>query len=585
MSTVSDSEKLAKYYQAELSYLRNSGMEFAHRYPNIAEKLDISEAESADPQVERMLESFAFMTGKLQKQIDDQFSDIANHLLSIIYEQLAAPIPSMTMLHFDADMALTKQAQGAIIKRHTEVYATADNTDVTCTFRTCHDVVFWPIELQNVSVIVRDDIDVKNIELTSSFYLRLQFNGHSPDNNKRPKNIRLYINGNHKFKSELFAALFLSQNNIIVKQGGNSTCGDKISGVGVTHDEATLPCNSANFAGFRLLQEYFAFPDKFFGFSIHLPDSINISETFEVFIPMAYHCKLPATSNVLLMNAVPAINLFNKISDPLRLTYKDVCYRLLADAYRNNSTEIMSVKKVMQVDTNTNREQEVFPFFSSSRNTAFKNDGIMWYTKRKKSYLRGDDFDIYFVDQNLTPESPVDKIFYAHTVCTNRHLAELMPAFTQFNIEATIPVKQIYCLQKPTKQRDAISDGESVWALMSLLSSSFLDDYEKKTKELLRLFSSCYAKSAIDEIDSISSIGVKQIAKFNHGQAWKGFMRGSSITINFESNAPHSVIALSYVLSHIFSVYTSINTFTELKVKTDFGEKTWEMQIGLHNYL
>lgn len=158
MSNKSGAEKIVQYYQAELAYLRTSGMEFAKRYPKIAEKLDVSDSASSDPHVERMIESFAYMTGKLQKQIDDQFPEIANTLLSILYPPLTMPVPSMTMMHFDADMRAAQQAPGTLVKRGTQVYAKSeDDNEIVCTFKTCHDVNIWPLEIVNVSVVTRDD--------------------------------------------------------------------------------------------------------------------------------------------------------------------------------------------------------------------------------------------------------------------------------------------------------------------------------------------------------------------------------------------------------------------------------------------
>ena len=95
----SDIDVLSEYYQYELSHLRSAGSYFASRFPKIARRLDISHNESSDPHVERLIESFAFLAGRLQKQIDDQFPEIASELLGVLYKPLTLPVPSCVMIN------------------------------------------------------------------------------------------------------------------------------------------------------------------------------------------------------------------------------------------------------------------------------------------------------------------------------------------------------------------------------------------------------------------------------------------------------------------------------------------------------
>lgn len=577
---------LVQYYQSELAYLRKSGMEFSQKYPKIAEKLDISASVSADPHVERLIESFAFMAGKLQMQIDSQFPEIANTLLSLLYEPLTMPTPSIVMLHFDADMRLVKKAPGTCVKKGTPIYLNSDGEQaVTCTFQTCHDISIWPISLLSTEIISRDDTGVNNLALDSSFYLKLQFKWYGePNASKSPSVIRLYMNGDHNFKGELFSSLFIENKNTIIIENKNAKTNTPIQEIGIPEHESLLPYNRAVFSGFRLIQEYFAFPDKFYGFDLSLPNDINLSNEFTILVPLTKYINFPQTSNVLLMNAVPAINIFAKTTDPLRLTYQDIGYTLVADSYRNNSTEILAIKKIIGIDQDSNKEHEVLPFFSAAHNCTANT--ITWYTKRKKSCIVGDDIQIFFVDPNFDPIYPANKFFYAHTLCTNRHLAEQIPAFSICNAEIPLPVKRIYCLNRPTAQIPSINEGSSIWTLISMLSNTFLDDYNIKLKEILHTFSCRYGNRMEKDIDSIVGVNTMKIAKLCNNNAWRGFMRGTAIDIEFDETVSSSYLTLAYILSNFFSVYTSINTFTQLTAITkNMGKKTWDIKTGLHNYL
>ena len=87
-------EEMLDYYQREMTYLRNGGSRFAQRYPKIAEGLDLSSAGSSDPHVERLIESFAFLTARLQKEVDNKFVRFANTLLDVLYPNFTRPFPS-----------------------------------------------------------------------------------------------------------------------------------------------------------------------------------------------------------------------------------------------------------------------------------------------------------------------------------------------------------------------------------------------------------------------------------------------------------------------------------------------------------
>lgn len=115
----SDVDVLSEYYQYELSHLRSAGSYFASRFPKIARRLDVSHHESSDPHVERLIESFAFLAGRLQKQIDDQFPEVAAELLGVLYEPLTLPMPSCVMVNFDVDIARAAKSPGFVIPKNT----------------------------------------------------------------------------------------------------------------------------------------------------------------------------------------------------------------------------------------------------------------------------------------------------------------------------------------------------------------------------------------------------------------------------------------------------------------------------------
>ena len=209
-----DLEILSEYYQNELSYLRSAGSDFAIHYPKIAKRLDFAGYESSDPNIEYLIESVAFLTGKLQKQIDDQFPEIATTLLNMLYKPLLLPMPSCVMANFDIDMTRAPQNVGVILPKGSDLQATSDTGEI-CHFRTAHDVQFWPIELQSVEFISREELPAYYGR--SLYYIKLNFMSEIQD--VRPEKLRIYFTAKNVFlRSKIYASIFESSENIIFQK-------------------------------------------------------------------------------------------------------------------------------------------------------------------------------------------------------------------------------------------------------------------------------------------------------------------------------------------------------------------------------
>lgn len=88
---------LLSYFGQELAALREAAQDFARRHPRVAQGLDLSGQESRDPHVERLIESFAFLTGRLRRELDREFPRVAGGILENVCPSLTAPVPSMSV--------------------------------------------------------------------------------------------------------------------------------------------------------------------------------------------------------------------------------------------------------------------------------------------------------------------------------------------------------------------------------------------------------------------------------------------------------------------------------------------------------
>src|SRR5580704_6855527 len=122
------------------------GVEFAGKYPKIASRLMIEPDKCEDPHVERMLEAFAFLAARVHLKIDDEFPEITEALLSILYPHYLRPIPSMSVAEFHVDSDQVTPETGLKLERGAVLNSRPVN-GVPCKFRTGYDITFWPVEV------------------------------------------------------------------------------------------------------------------------------------------------------------------------------------------------------------------------------------------------------------------------------------------------------------------------------------------------------------------------------------------------------------------------------------------------------
>src|ERR671934_1938151 len=137
-------DDLLGYYERELVFLRQMGAEFAQKYPKIAARLLLEADKCEDPHVERIIQAFAFLAARVHLKIDDEFPEITESLLGILYPHYLRPIPSMSIAEFHVDSDPVTPDSGMTLERGS-VLNSRPVQGVPCKFQTCYDVTFWPV--------------------------------------------------------------------------------------------------------------------------------------------------------------------------------------------------------------------------------------------------------------------------------------------------------------------------------------------------------------------------------------------------------------------------------------------------------
>jgi type VI secretion system protein ImpG len=580
------------YYQRELNYLRYAGAQFARKYPKIARRLDLTGTQSADPHVERLLESFAYLTARLQRDIDDQFPRFSEALLGVLYPQFVHPIPSCTIARFEANTQGGKATSHTRIDRHMPLF-TRTNDGTVCHFRTVYPVELLPITISRVEVVFGSSHERLPVVLQSSQLLRIHMKslaGTFAEMNL--SRLRFYIAGNRLVKTTLLESLLTAQMPLVIEHHTSDMAQvippSALRHVGFAEGEEVLPWPVQAHPAYRLLFEYFHFPEKFF--FIEIEDRALAMDTSDMVLLLPLHPRTPINpkdvgTNNIVLGCTPIVNLFPKTTEPLVLTHRSYEYRLVADQRLENSTEIYAIQEVIAAFDGQNKTETYMPYFSYNH-YQHKNQQKMFWIARRTAVNRldfgGTDVFLSFVDFAFNPAMPPEQTLYAKVLCTNRSLATHIPPGSVFYPEGTAAVQRITCLDRPSPQGYPVMDGERQWRLISHLCLNHLalsggQAAVETLKEILYLYAEFGDAQVIPEIHALQEITLQSITRRFRKEAWRGFAQGTKITLTFETAEmmEGSVFMLASILNHFFALMASVNSFTELEVHRSSQEGVW----------
>ncbi len=579
-------DKLLDYYERELTYIRKLGAEFAGKYPKIAGRLLLEPGKCEDPHTERLIEAFAFISGRIHKKIDDDFPEITESLLNIIYPHYVRPIPSMTVAKFEPSRDAISAA-GHRLDKGVALYSKPVG-GTPCQFATVYPVSLLPLEV--ASAELRDPRKTAP-KAQQAIVVRLKTFNALKISDIAWRNLRFFLNGPHQHVYHLYELLM---NNVchvecehLNRQGIAETVPlspEDIQPVGLSPDENIMPYSKRSFPGYLLLFEYFCFPEKFLFFDLLGLDRIGkriSSDAIDIWI---YLDKIPKSNLVIneatfCLHATPAVNLFKRIAEPIRVEHQKTEYQVIPDIRRRQATEIFSIDRVTaSARGSLEKETEYRPFYSlggrSDEESGFGRKAF-WHTQRLPSGMKDDDGTevfISFADIDFAPVAPDSEILTLHVTCSNRDLPSRLPfgdASGDFSMEIAAPVARINSLIKPTPTRRPSLGGALQWRLISHLSLNYLslvNGGEEALKEILRLYNFDDSPANRQQIDGIVSLKHQYATK----RVGNAFCRGVQATMEFDEDkyVGAGLYLFASVLERFLGEYVSVNSFSQLIVKT-----------------
>jgi type VI secretion system protein ImpG len=591
-------DELLLYYERELDYLRKMAAQFAEKNPKVASRLVLEPTKCEDPHVERLLESFAFLAARIHLKLDDEFPEISEALLTVIYPQLVRPIPSMSIVEFKLDPTKGKLSTGLRVERGATLYSRPVG-GVPCTFRTCYDTTLWPISLASAEWKQPSRLQpaVKAPDCTGALRLEIRC---APDVNLqelKPDRIRFYLDGEGGLVSTLYEVLCSRVNRILIRdlKPGSKTPpitlpASALQPVGFGEDEAMVPYSHRSFSGHRLLMEFFSFPEKFHFVDLSGLDQIwqaGFSDAAEIIFLISdvegedrrQRLELEVSKKTFRLGCAPIVNLFPQVAEPIQVTQRKYEYQVNPDVRRPYATEIFSVDEVGSINTANQQVTRFEPFYSLKHATRDKQQQTFWLARRRPSTRPNDDgTDIFLslVDLSMQPVQPDANIVSVKTTCTNRDLPARLPFGNEsgdFELEGSAALKRIVALRKPTAAvRPAMGKG-ALWRLVSHLSINHLSLVEEgKTalQQVLRLYDfgrTAYSQNIIESILAIRS--ERHFARVSSDEGI-AFARGMRIHMELDEDqfVGGGAYLFASVMEHFLGLSASLNSFTQLVVTT-----------------
>ena len=592
------SDTLLPYYNRELNAVRSLAAEFARAYPKVAGRLRLTEEAVDDPHVARLLEGVAFLAARVHHRLDDEFPELTDALLGVLYPHFLAPVPSAAIVQ------LTAQKDSKIGARIPAGLALESEPvrGERCSFRTTSEVTLWPVEIEFAKLsglpLAAPDNPMARQAVA---VLRIALRCASPEGSFAAldvKRLRFFLRGGPNVSLPLYELLCAHTVSVAFADGPADPApviapAASVTPWGLEAEDALLPWPARSFAGFRLLTEFFAFPEKFRFIEIAGLESkimLGTGNRLEIFVYLDR--ALPELERLvdrdsLALGCVPVVNLFPHSCDPVPLRHEQTEYRVEPAERRPGAMEIWGVEQVLEVGGDGSfRAWQPFHRLSEAQAGADASaqgvgGGFYHVARRASSTLPGSDVFLAPFDADFDVNAPADTTLAVHALCLNRDLPVELPfggGHPHFSLKTGVAaVSAIACLTAPTPTQRPPLRAAGFWPLVSQLSLGHLsvvggEDAAHVLREVLRLYDfrgTEETRAAIAGLVGVSSRpGTARVprpagrARLPPAQAG-AFCRGLDVTLEWDRRAweEGGLFVLASVLERFLALHATVNSF------------------------
>ncbi|MFM0286362.1 type VI secretion system baseplate subunit TssF [Paraburkholderia megapolitana] len=584
-------EELLPFYERELALLRRYARDFAGRNPKIAARIALSGERSDDPHVERMVESFALLSARIDTRIEDEYPEFTEALLEMLYPQYLRAIPSCSIAQFAADPRASQLTEAVTVARG----AMLEARNGECRFSTVYDVTVLTLRLTqarySVTAIAPSSARLPAATtglISITFEPPIESGEFTPAS--RAETLRVHLGGEQPFVSALADTLLMRTTAAFVEADNRGVWKPlgrvPLEAVGLAEHDVLLDAPAGASGALRLLFEFFAFPDKFQFVDIALAQLMRAAGpcrklTLHLAVtgtptdsPVARWLEMLNASHLKLF-CTPIVNLFKREAQPIRVASATVSYPVIPQTLRVSNTEIHSIDSVHVTEQKpTGKTVTVIPPYRSLQHIEYANPlGLYWISHRDRWVARqrpGYETEIALVRMDGTPASFATQLGIELT-CTNRDLPAGMsfgaPGGDLLNEDASFACI-ISMLRSPSVTARLPRRNQALWRLVAQLTPNLFSFGLAGLKALLHQHVGAGAPSVARVIDGIVGLDYRACMKWMPIKPLPTFVRGIEVRLTLDEAAFVGVSLATFVsvMDQLFAPYAHQNSFVQLVV-------------------
>lgn len=585
---------LFSHYENELVMLRQLCREFAEHYPKVAGKLQMVGESCDDPHVERLIQAVALLSARVGKRLDDNYPQFTEALLNLMFPHFLRPFPSCAIARIDG----TAQAsQSTTLARGTTLESVLVN-GVRCTFKTACDVTVAPVSIVKAwfdPLIKAPSGQVLPSSANASVSITVQsLASAGPVFQLGLGKLRVYIDGEPSFCAALRDALFMRTACAFVeladgRWGALATV--PLMAVGFGEDEALIPYSARSQPAYRILTEFFAFPEKFNFFDLDLsqiaPHVAADARSFTVHLGITGVRSDSTTARMLaalspkhlLLSCTPVVNLFAQSAQPVAFTQLSADYTVKAHATHAQAFHIYSIDTVQMLRQAGNAATlvEYRPFYSLKHGQAANRKGRYWIERHDEKMAissPGHATTISLVDADCVAHAIGRSTLSIELSCTNGELPySLNYAQTggDLFVRGAHGSHTIRFLRRPSRPYRLENGAGAHWRLIShltlnhhALSQEGLDGL----REMLTLYDLPQSPVSQRQIGGIVGLAHEETVTWLRHKRGATLVHGLEVRMTLDEDAfvGGGIHLFVQVIDQFMGLYVQMNGFIELVV-------------------
>ncbi|NRR34147.1 type VI secretion system baseplate subunit TssF [Oxalobacteraceae bacterium] len=585
-------EDLLPYFERELLQLRRLGREFCERYPAVGGKLHLGDDTCPDPHVEQLIQSVALLSARMAKRLDDSYPEFTEGLLETLFPHYLRPFPSCSIVRATHPSSRAAGTMPVLaIPRGTELDSAAVQ-GVRCRFKTAYDIMLTPTILATArfDAVIRPPTGTV-VHSTASSSISIVLEGPAPP---ELKTLRVFVDGEPSFCAALRDALFMRAVGAYVEaETGHwlELPGIPLASVGFAENEALIPFDARSHVAYRILSEYFVFPEKFNFFDIdltvlrtRLPKECRrctLHLALTGLQPDSHATRILSSLSEanLVLGCSPVVNLFQRPGQPISVTHLTADYGVVADAARADAFEVHSIDSVKMVRRRgqTDVVTEFRPFYSMRHGENASAKGHYWMA-RNDAVLSvaspGHEKRITLIDSDFNPMDVEKTSLSIELSCTNKDLAHALKYGVATGDLTPLHDTDSYLvvlLRKPTKTYRFSSALGQHWRLISHLTlnqRSLSQGGLPAFRDMLSLYDLPQSPISQRQIEGIAGLELAETETWLRCRHGASLVHGTEVrmTLDEEALVGSGMLLFVEVIDQYLGLYAQVNSFVELVV-------------------